>query len=161
MSTEATSPAERAFDDVTSDYERAKSFATDTQSSAGMRRQARFATEHLAEVTTIPRAELKRKASSDNVAHGMEIELSRLRGVITRVTEDIIEVAFEQPRMEVAFPALLLGGTELARYGQSVDYVVRQRADGYRYQSFIAATAEHENPFTKQLEELLSVIDDG
>lgn len=159
--TKATiSAAEQLRPEFQRTYGEAKTYATGSLSDTSVRSQTigssspRMGSEQIQGEFRAPAARHSTPAAA------AETEISRIRGVVTRASTDHVEVTFHDPEMQVGFPALLLEGTGLARYGQSVDYIIRQRADGYRYQAFAAAgSSTGENEYARRIQELLSVID--
>jgi len=69
-----------------------------------------------------------------------------------------VTVQFPEPDLTVEFPVELFDAG-LAKYGQVVDYVVKLRPNGFRFQCFESRSAD-DNPVLPELESLLSRIDD-
>jgi hypothetical protein len=86
----------------------------------------------------------------------MDTELARVQGVVIRTTPTTSQVQLMPSELVATVPAALLG--ELAKYGQPVDWVVRRRPDGTRYQIFEPRTVG-ENPVLPEIEDLLRVIE--
>ena len=84
------------------------------------------------------------------------IELARMSGVIIRHDGVTVAVEFPEPDLTIDFPAVLFD-VDLAKYGQPVDYIVIQSANGGVYQIFERRNGG-ENPILPELTKILETI---
>ena len=84
--------------------------------------------------------------------------IESVAGVIMGVAGDFVKVKMRDSKLVINFPKALFLDANHLQYGQPVLYEIRERSDGYRYQSIIPVKDDEENPYLSEVKSILDEI---
>jgi hypothetical protein len=79
-------------------------------------------------------------------------------GVVVSVVDNVVNVRLHEANLVVGFPLVLFPDTQCLRFGQPVSYEIRERSNGYRYQTFVAIADSKNSEYLAEVKALLKEI---
>lgn len=104
-------------------------------------------------------SELATDKTEGTVGHSAPDRLVKsMLGVIVGTAENVVSVRLKEADLVVDFPRVLFPDSRHVHYAQPVAYEVRERANGYRYQTFVAVKDEDVNPYLSEVQTILGNV---